>query len=225
MKILFIGNSATYVHEIPGMLSDLAKTAGYDVEVAKITRGGFTLAKHADASTEHGQRVLAEIEKGYDIVFLQEVGNCFTTEEHRESCRRSTRILLSEIQKSGAKAWFYVRPPYGRDLEGYPAFDQSRELDRLFVPLAAENHTPCAYVNRAFADAMKHTDIGLWGPDNAHTSIPGAYLIACTLFSALFGRSATALKPEIEGLSAEEALILARIADHVSLEGYSPWKD
>ena len=39
MKALFIGNSATYVHDIPGTLRRLAGEAGYPMETAQIALG------------------------------------------------------------------------------------------------------------------------------------------------------------------------------------------
>ena len=68
MKILFLGNSATYVHEIPQTLAKLAKKLGHEVEIGQITPGGCELAKHADIMCEHGRFVNDEINKGYDIV-------------------------------------------------------------------------------------------------------------------------------------------------------------
>ena len=56
MKFLFIGNSATYVNEIPQSLKKLAEAAGFYFETAQITPGGYTLRQHADTSTEHGKK-------------------------------------------------------------------------------------------------------------------------------------------------------------------------
>ena len=63
MKILFIGNSATYVHDIPETLARLATQAGHPLEAKRIVKGGWRLCQHAQA----GSRALEEIEKGYDI--------------------------------------------------------------------------------------------------------------------------------------------------------------
>ena len=44
MKLLFIGNSATYVHDIPQTLAALAGKAGYSVETKAIAKGGFRIS-------------------------------------------------------------------------------------------------------------------------------------------------------------------------------------
>ena len=63
MNLLFIGNSATYVNEIPQTLSRLAYEQGYSLQTSQFTPGGYTLAQHADLSTDHGQEVINEIKK------------------------------------------------------------------------------------------------------------------------------------------------------------------
>ena len=223
MKILFIGNSATYVNDIPKMLERLANAAGYPLETDMVVKGGFRLSQHANGVCAREKIALDEIEKGYDIVFLQEVGNCFATEENRQETALASEKLFDAIQKTGAKACYYVRPPYGRDLEGFAAAEQCRLLDDLFVGLSQRLGVECVFANRAFADAIPKFGRRLWGNDNAHTSVLGAYLIVCSLFAALFGVSSKALET-VEEITPEEALLLQEIADRISLEGYIPWK-
>ena len=80
-KLLFIGNSATFVNDIPGTLQALAGAAGYEISVGRMLKGGYELCRHADMETEHGRAVAEEIAKGYDIVFLQDNGNVIESEE------------------------------------------------------------------------------------------------------------------------------------------------
>ena len=106
-RILFIGNSATYVHDIPGTLRRLAGLAGYPIEVDSVVKRGYTLAQHADNDSEHGKKVLAAIEKGWDVVFLQDNGNCVTSPEKEESCRtlhQANRAFAFGIRR-GISLW------------------------------------------------------------------------------------------------------------------------
>ena len=43
MRILFIGNSATYVHDIPETLAGLATAAGFPTESVRIVKGAVWL--------------------------------------------------------------------------------------------------------------------------------------------------------------------------------------
>jgi len=214
MKILFLGNSATYVHEIPQWLQRAAGQAGYPVEVGQLTPGGYTLYQHADAESEHGQQVLTEIARGYDVVMLQDNGNCILSQENRARSRDAAARLCTAIRKSGAKPFFYVRPPYGYASGPYDPLAQCSEFDAHFGAIAAQEGMGCAYANRAFAEAIMHLPYELWGEDHAHTSLEGAYLILCTLSGALFGASSGCL--DAAPLDPETARVLQQTADRVN---------
>lgn len=207
MRILFIGNSATYVHDLPETLARLATEAGYPLECARVVKGGWRLSQHAEA----GSRAREEIEKGYDIVFLQDNGDCISLDEKREACIRACTELTDAAKSSGARVYYYVRPPYGYEAFGRSPLEQCSEFDLLFSSMAKENDAVCAYVNRAFAYAIENTNIRLWGDDNAHTSEQGGYLAVCVFFATLFGKSATLLDPN----GIEETEILQTIADKI----------
>lgn len=211
MRILFIGNSATYVHDIPETLARLATDAGFPTECVRVVKGGWCLSQHA----EDGSRALAEIEKGYDVVVLQDNGNCVENDEKRAACISACEILSEKAIASGARVFYYVRPPYGYEAYGRSPIEQCHAFDELFTDIASKNGAVCAYVNRAFAYAIENTDIRLWGDDNAHTSEAGAYLAVCVHFAAIYGKSATIL--DENGI--EKAKELQQIADKVVFGG------
>ena len=211
MRILFIGNSATYVHDIPETLARLATDAGFPTESVRVVKGGWCLSQHA----EGGSRALAEIEKGYDLVVLQDNGNCVSSDEKRSACINACEVLSSKALESGANVCYYVRPPYGYEAFGRTPTQQCRAFDELFTEIAKKNSASCAYVNRAFAYAIESTDIRLWGDDNGHTSEAGAYLAVCVHFAAIYGKSATIL--DENGI--ENAKVLQKIADKIVFGG------
>lgn len=211
MRILFIGNSATYVHDIPETLAKLASEAGFPTESVRIVKGGWRLSQHAEA----GSRALAEIEKDYDLVVLQDNGNCVENDERRAALVAASEILCKAARESGAKVYYYVRPPYGYEAFGRSPVEQCREFDRFFTEIADREGAVCAYVNRAFEYAIENTDIRLWGDDNGHTSDEGAYLAVCVHFATIYGKSATLL----DGNGVQNAKILQEIADKIVFGG------
>ncbi|MBQ8184641.1 MAG: hypothetical protein IJ036_02520 [Lachnospiraceae bacterium] len=223
LKILFIGNSATSVNNVPYTLLRLAGKVGYDIEVATCTNGGYTLSQHADESTPYGQTVYEKISNQYDIVFLQENCSCISNEVTRQNTKDACKKLNDAIIAAGGETYVYVRPPYGYPTAGYEPFEQCIELDKLFSEISSEVGTTNAYVNRAFAYAMEMEDcnFSLWGSDNAHTSAHGAYLVVCVMFATLFETSATVL--DHDTLPPEDALILQQIADKIVLENHILW--
>jgi len=222
LRVLFIGNSATYVHQIPQTLSKLATEAGYPMEVTVIAKGGYELAQHANADTEHGKLVLDAIAQSHDIVFLQDNGNCIASKEKEENTKAACYKLTDAIRAAGSLPYLYVRPPYGKQNSGYPSRQQCILFDRLFSAIAKELEIKPAYANRAYAYAIEHLDLPLWGADNAHTSPHGAYLIVCVLFATLFDASATLLGTN--DLPEEEAQTLQKVADLIVRDRLIPWE-
>ena len=221
LRVLFIGNSATYVHDLPLTLARLATAAGYPTECHMLAKGGRYLSQHADAESEWGARVLAEIAQGYDIVFLQDNGNCITSDALREASMAACRRLSAAVTAAGRKTWIYVRPPYGTEHAGRSPLVQCEAFDRFFGEIGAEIGAKFAHVNRAFAYAMTRLPYDLWGPDHAHTSERGAYLAVCVFFAAIFGQSAALLGAN--DLPKEDARALQAAADAVVLNGVIPW--
>ncbi len=218
-KLLFIGNSATYVNDIPANLAALCAKKGITITQKQIVPGGRTLEQHADDAS-----LYTEIAKGYDAVFIQENGTMLTNDAGRQKSLAAIEKIGKAVHESGAKFYFYVRPPYGKNLDGYVNFDQCKIFDEHFTPAAEEFDASCVYVNRAFAYAIKNCYANLWGSDNAHTNIRGAYLAVCTFYATLFGKSATELDIAY-GLPEAEAKELQKAADKIALEGVIPWEN
>lgn len=221
LRLLFIGNSATYVNDIPGTLKNLAEKAGYLIECERIVKGGAKLSYHADPTTPHGQRVTEALRKKYDVVFIQDNANCISSDQLKLESKQACETLGSAIRASGARVGIYFRPPYGYKEFGLEPLLQCEAFDRHFGEIASTLDALNIYVNRAFAEAIKHTNFDLWGPDHAHTSERGAYLAVCVFFSTLFQVSSTVL--DANGLPPKDAATLQAIADKVALDGKCPW--
>ena len=46
IRVLFIGNSYTYVNNIPGQVQALAKAKGISMDIARVAPGGYSLGAH-----------------------------------------------------------------------------------------------------------------------------------------------------------------------------------
>ena len=68
MRILFIGNSYTYVNDLPRMLKGMMAVEAIDLETRRVTPGGCTLERHwkGDAARK------AIAEGSWDYVVIQE---------------------------------------------------------------------------------------------------------------------------------------------------------
>ena len=86
LRILFIGNSHTYVNGVPALVRDLAASDGYEVDVTMIAHGGWYLWQHVQEPD-----VPFNIKYGhYDYVVLQEHSHPFDGSERRAAHRSCT---------------------------------------------------------------------------------------------------------------------------------------
>ena len=73
MNILFIGNSYTYVNDMPKLFETIAKDNGKDVNVFSVTKGGHKLHLYARENNEYTQKIDSLISENlFDICFFQE---------------------------------------------------------------------------------------------------------------------------------------------------------
>lgn len=100
VKILFIGNSHTYYHDLPAWVALMAKEEGYECDVTMLAHGGWYLYQHAEEPD-----VRFNIKYGhYDYVVLQEHSHPFDCiPEYREAAE----ILISWIREAGSTPVIY----------------------------------------------------------------------------------------------------------------------
>lgn len=95
VKILFIGNSHTYYHDLPAWVASMAKEDGYECEVVMLAHGGWYLHQHVEEPD-----VRFNIKYGhYDYVVLQEHSHPFDCiPEYREAAS----ALAGWIREAGS---------------------------------------------------------------------------------------------------------------------------
>ena len=108
-KILFIGNSFTYVNDLPQTFYQLATKAGKIVYVDNITMGGATLQMHLQ-----NQATLQKInEKHWDFVVLQEQSQIPSFIPERDTMMYPYAIALDSIIHTN---WFCTRTLFFYDM-------------------------------------------------------------------------------------------------------------
>lgn len=202
-RILFVGNSFTYVEGVDKLFVDLAASAEppRTVEADSSFMGGATLKQHAQGST------LERIRDGdYDVVILQ--GDIPENREQTiEPFLESASILGQAVADSGAKTVFYMTWPFVQrpwiGLDGIVAAHRQVE---------AELGVPVAPAGLAFAKALtERPDLAVIGPDG-HQTLAGAYLAASVLYATICEQNPEGLAFRPDGLSGDDARFLRSIA-------------
>ncbi len=191
-NILFIGNSYTYYNDMPDVIfADIAKSAGYDIEVTKVTKGGWYLDGHADSSDESGAIVDVMLKKNkYDYVIIQEQSVCPAADPGR--FYDGARSLLEKVKANGATPILYEtwgRKTGNSTLTQYGWTNESMtwKLAAAYKAIGSELSIEVAYAGLAFFDVYTNNrDIELYSDDGSHPSAAGSYLVALTIFAEIF---------------------------------------
>jgi Domain of unknown function (DUF4886) len=208
MKILFIGNSHTYLHYMPQMLVELARAADFRLHTDQVTGEGTNLQWHwNNASTREKIK-----SRPWDYIVLQDRSG--GPLEELESFQTHARLLDEEIRHQGAKTVFYMT---------WADKSQPRTQKNLadaYEQIATELGAVLAPVGLAWEKAQTlDVELYLHHIDDRHANPSGAYLTACVFYAVIFNASPEGLPAalQIEGkirldLAADRAGFLQRIA-------------
>lgn len=178
MRILMLGNSFTYYHDMPEILS-----AMLGEEVVAHTRGGAYLWEHLDPEQELGKKTLPALaDEKWDYVVMQEQSS--TPALRRELFLDSAKKLCDLIHQNGAKPLFYCSWAYrdGSELlasTGLTYDEMHNALHDSYFTAARENNALVADVGAQFYKIRSQVDV--LDPDNLHPSAAGSVLAAATI--------------------------------------------
>ena len=229
IRVLFIGNSYTYVNNLPKLVEAMGnvQTSGPRIQTEAFLSGGKTLKWHWEQA-----KALEMIRQGgWDFVVLQEhstLGKLFPAGSAPEINDPADYFEFAakfheEIQKTGAKTLLYAT--WARD--GYP--EQQRRLDDAFALNARKLGAFVIPAGLAWTVAkMEYPSIRLHTPDRSHPTMAGSYLNALIFYQCLTGKTVPDPPSVITGpkwednkpvtlvnLPASDAFVLNQIAQRV----------
>jgi hypothetical protein len=177
-SLLFIGNSLTYVNDLPAMVAKVAGAADDSIRVAMVAGPNLAVIDHVNGATD----AVAQIGRGgWSFVVLQQgptpAGVC------RDTLVIAAMRLAPHMRRVEARAALFLpwaRRQYPQSLE---AAGQSAELAARAVGGAV------APIGIAWREALRADPTApLYGSDGYHPAPAGTLLAALTLYDRLFGR-------------------------------------
>jgi len=174
LRILFIGNSLTYVNDLPGMVRQLGgSNSARPVTVASVAFGNYSLEDHWN----RGDALTAIRQGGWDLVVLQQGPSALP--ESRVNLVEWTGRFAGEIRKVGARpAVYMVWPGLGRQ----EAWDSVTES---YAAAAAAARALLLPAGEALRSAYT-TDAGLplFDADGFHPLPLGSFGVALVIYAA-----------------------------------------
>jgi len=185
IRIFFIGNSLTYVNDVPGMLQALADSAGERLAVASLALPNYALIDHWTGGI--AQREIAR--GGWGWVVLQQ--GWTPPGIYRDTLRLATRNFAAEIAKVGARTALYQTwPPSDRPGE-FAGSIESYEV------AAADVGGVVFPVARAWLATWERDPSIVLYSDGLHASVAGSYLAALVMYARILGRTPIGLPSAI----------------------------
>ena len=231
-KVLFLGNSYTYVNNLPVLLDSLASSNGDVLIKDQNTPGGYTLEGHSTNSTS-----LAKISsQDWDFVILQDQSQrpSFPPSQVETDVFPYGEILNDSIVSNNqcTETLFFMtwgrqngdqdNCPYYAPLCTYEGMQQ--RLRESYLQMGVDNMASVAPVGVAWENAREITGdtINLYSTDGSHPSIYGSYLAACVFYASIFDKSPIGIAYN-STLPETTALLLQTIANNVVFDSSYVW--
>ena len=232
IKVLFIGNSFTYVNDLPHTVAQIASGLGDTVIYDSNTPGGYTFQAHTTNAT-----TLAKIAQGgWDYVVLQAQSEepSFPPSQVQTATYPYAHILDSLVHAADSctETVFYLTwghqngdPP---NCAGYPQIcTYSGMQDRLtqsYLEMGQLNHATVSPAGEAWRKMIsEHHAFDLYNSDSIHPSIYGTYLTASVFYEILFRKSVLNDTFVTSGIADSNALQLRQAAHTTVSDSLSKW--
>ncbi|WP_309608952.1 T9SS type A sorting domain-containing protein [Flavobacterium sp.] len=212
-KVLFLGNSYTYVNDLPRIVSDLAANTGDILIYNSNLIGGYTLENHF-ASTVSKNKILSS---NWDYIVLQEqsqrpafigalaflnsFGDLKGFIKQNKPCAQITSFMTWGYQNGDTQNC--ATNPSVCTYTGMDNLIKDRYME--FSNVFESEVTPVGVVWRYIK--QNYPNINLYQSDGSHPSLAGSYLAACCFYTSIF-RKNPALISNNYGLDANTASII-----------------
>jgi hypothetical protein len=229
--VLFIGNSYTYVNDLPGLFRNLALSMGDTVNVGSSAPGGYTFQQHST----YAPTLAAINQQPWDLVVLQEQSQrpAFPIGQVQTEVFPFAAQLVDSIlaHDSCTQPVFYMT--WGRqngDVDNCASWPPVCTYDGMqallhdrYVQMAEDNAAFAAPVGSAWKVVRDtHPLINLYASDGSHPSPEGSYLAASVFYCTLFRRTCGTATYNFS-LDPDTAAILREIASSTVLNSSEDW--
>jgi len=211
-RVLFIGNSYTYVNDLPGMFASLAGSGGHRVETGMAAQGGWTFSNQIGSSD-----TLDKIKSAtWNFVVLQEQSEIPSVLQFRtQEMYPAARVLVRDVRNTGATPLFFETWAHrdGWPENGMQNYESMQyQIDAGYLGIGQELNVNVAPVGFAWMQVRRQNpQQDLWQADGSHPSEQGTYLAACVFYSEIFQQSPEGLSFTAQ-LPNDTAQLLQKVA-------------
>lgn len=193
VKVLFVGNSYTHMHNMPSIFEKISTSAGQKVIVEKSAKSGASFEEHSTRADLFN----AIKKRKWDYVILQ--GYSRELSHNIERIDTATvpyvRMLRDSILHNNPCTQILFYMTWGYD-DGYHEREEVNSFEKMADSIARGYqylgnffNVPVVPVGMVWKQVRNNTNIDLYVEDRAHPSKNGSFLIASTFYNAIFNTS------------------------------------
>ena len=230
-KVLFIGNSYTYVNNLPDMIVAMAQSSGDTMVYSSSVPGGSTFQSHVNNST-----TTSLIQQGnWDFVVLQGQSQepSFPDGQFNSQTYPYAQQLCEMVRQYNPDAEIVFYMTWGRkngdqvNCVYFEPFCTYEGMDSLlylrYMTMAEDFNAEVSPVGALWHFIRDNQpNIELYSSDESHPSLEGTYAAACSFYSVLFRKNPTELSYN-PGISEESAEIIRMAASKVVYDSLAKW--
>jgi len=197
-KVLFIGNSYTYVNNLPQMIKDLALTLGDTLIFDQSVFGGYFFQNHCNNPVTWSKIKSQQ----WDAVVLQAQSQEPSWDQWQvmQDTYPYAKQLCDSIRSNNACTEIIFYMTWGRqngdalNCVNIPAVctytGMQARLRESYMLFKTDFKTAVAPVGVAWKKVRQNLPtINLYDPDQSHPSLEGSYLAACVFYSNIFQKT------------------------------------
>lgn len=232
-NVLFLGNSYTYVNDLPQLIKDVALSFGDTIFTDQNTSGGTTFNYHSTDPTS-----LNKIAQGtWDYVVLQAQSQepSFSPAQVASQTYPFAQSLVNSIKSANSCTEPIFFMTWGRkngdasNCAAYPPIctyeGMQQRLRESYLEMANDNLSTVSPVGVAWKTVRDSFPlIELYNPDESHPSIYGSYLAACVFYATFYQNSTIGSTFIPSGINATDALNLQTVASNTVLDSLPLWR-
>lgn len=226
-KVLFLGNSYTYVNNLPQMVHDVALSAGDTLIFDTHSPGGYQLVNHLQDPVSQNKIAAG----GWDFTVLQ--GQSQEPVMQMNQFYSAANGLYALIKQHNPCAVVLPYMTWGRkngdaaNCAQFPVMCTYQSMDSVlrqrYLSLTSALNGEVSPVSAVWKYVRQnHPAIELYQPDESHPSLEGTYAAACCFYAAIFKKN-PALITYNAGLNAADAATIRNAAKTIVYDSLAQW--
>ncbi len=226
-NVLFLGNSYTYVNNLPQLVHDVALSAGDTLVFDSHCPGGYQLINHSADVTSQNKIMTG----GWDYVVLQ--GQSQEPVVAYNQFLSGGSALYSLVKQYNPCAVTMPYMTWGRkngDASSCPWFPEMCTYQGMDTSIRRCYLYLTEYINGEVSPVsvvwnyirQNYPNIELYQPDESHPSAAGSYAAACCFYASIFKKDPALITFDF-GLNAADASIIRNAAQTQVFDSLQRW--